>query len=149
MSQLHTRSTQSKRLSRPHTSTTAPLRLTPPQLLPSLLPQLSPVLDTPLLPQLLLPPTLLPQLLPLSLLKQLNNHTTTTISTTTINHQAVQSKVTTYLFHDCFCSERAHFLSCSGLATLIKMISGETRKNSLCWMCTILPYHILLKLCIL
>merc|ERR1711973_716672 len=107
MSQLHTRSTQSKGLSRPHTSTTPPLRLTPPQL--------SPVLDTPLLPQLLLPPTLLPQLLPeltplpqlllptdtpllpqlppLSLLKQLNN-TTTTISTTTINHQAVQSKVT-------------------------------------------------------
>merc|ERR1711926_46992 len=115
--------TQSKRLSRPHTSTTPPLGLTPPkllsllmlpqstlsltpQLLPSLLPQLSPVLDTPLLPQLLPELTLLPQLLlltdtpllpqlpPLSLLKQLNN-TTTTISTTTINHQAVQSKVTT------------------------------------------------------
>merc|ERR1711973_1007538 len=134
MSQPHTRSTQSKRLSRPHTSTMPPLRLTPhkllslltlpqstlsltPQLLPSLLPQLSPVLDTPLLPQLLLPPTpppqllpeltplpqlllptdtpLLPQLPPLSLLKQLNNTTTTTISTTTINRQAVQSKVTT------------------------------------------------------
>merc|ERR1711973_1029007 len=92
MSQLHTRSTQSKRLSRPHISTTPPLRLTPPkllsllmlpqstlsltpQLLPSLLPQLLPVLDTLPLPQLLLPPTLLPQLPTLSLLKQLNkNH---------------------------------------------------------------------------
>merc|ERR1711963_244480 len=99
--QPHTRFTQSKRLSRPPTSTITQSRPTPPQstlsarsqsllltlpqLLPSLLPQL--LLDTLLLlqllpldtdtplPQLLLLDTLFPQLLPLLLLPKNLNQT--------------------------------------------------------------------------
>merc|ERR1711963_1254176 len=109
--QPHTRFTQSKRLSRPPTSTITQSRPTPPQstlsarsqsllltlpqLLPSLLPQLLLDTDTLLLPQLLpldtdtpLPQLLPPLLLPKNLLKIKQKN------------KAVHSKVTTaYLFH--------------------------------------------------
>merc|ERR1711963_314779 len=119
--QPHTRFTQSKRLSRPPTSTITQSRPTPPQstlsarsqsllltlpqLLPSLLPQLLLDTDTLLLPQLLpldtdtplpqllLLDTLLPQLLPPLLLPK-------NLLKIKQKNKAVHSKVTTaYLFH--------------------------------------------------